>query len=393
MSYDLQVWSVRPLHPDAFRDTVKWQKESSAWIHARKNWQIVVSASDRVEPGDIPEEISKLLPGIEWLTNLNLEGKTTAEALKLAQSSAADIARYSHGAVLDQQDGSIRLPSGVKRLMSPRSKETFDVLSMSWWFLDSPLESREGRERFVELLEHMFPECLPKRYGLYEPPQHVYAQTGREHFLQFLDENLHDFKIWYPHRPVVSVNLGLPSPVGAHQLGFRTNHLGIEIEKSVLLEPGWAINLQQFWRQTSLLIHPFYGDVRALGNYQWMGATVSGGEEHPVNSWWWAGIPEKLGMAVVLGDVYQKLWPTFVAASALVDGLAFASLPDWINHTDLTEKVGRPPEEHTQIPDRFGGVMSGEEFRDYWAEVSQMGAQNVRRAYPQGWPFGEPFAS
>jgi hypothetical protein len=162
MSYDIQVWSVRPLEPEALRKPELWRKESAAWVHARKNWQIVISQADRVQPEDIPEEISKLLPGIEWLTNLNLEGKASGEAFKLAQSAADDIARHSHGAVLDQQDGSIRLPSSVKRFLSPRTKETFDVLSMSWWFLDSPIERRDGRERFVALLERSLPEGLPQ---------------------------------------------------------------------------------------------------------------------------------------------------------------------------------------------------------------------------------------
>ena len=111
MSYDIQVWSVRSFQPEGLRKPEIWQKESAAWVHSRKNWQIVVSASDTVQPEDVPQEISKLLPGIEWLTNLNLEGKASGEAFKLVQSVADDIARYSHGAVLDQQDGSIRLPS------------------------------------------------------------------------------------------------------------------------------------------------------------------------------------------------------------------------------------------------------------------------------------------
>jgi len=105
MSYDLQVWSVKPFQQNAFRQPEMWQKESGAWTHAHKNWQIVVSASDRVVPEDVPDDVSKLLPGIEWLTNLNLEGKATAGAMRLAQSAATEIARFAHGAVLDQQDG------------------------------------------------------------------------------------------------------------------------------------------------------------------------------------------------------------------------------------------------------------------------------------------------
>jgi hypothetical protein len=267
MSYDLQVWSVRPLQSDTFRRPELWERGPSAWTHARKNWQLVVSASDRVEPEDVPEEISKLLPGIEWLTNLNLEGKSTAEAMRLSQATATDIARSSHGVVLDPQEASVHLPSGVKRLLLPRSKDTFEVISMRWWFLDSPLLGREGRESFVNLLERMLPEALPRRYGLYEPPQHVYATTGKTHFLEFLNANLHDMMVLYPQRPVTSVYVSFPNPLGAYKIGFRSNLLQIDVEKDALYQPGWANNLKLFWQQASAQIRPLYGDVRILEGY------------------------------------------------------------------------------------------------------------------------------
>jgi hypothetical protein len=390
MSYDLQIWSVRPLDQDAFRHPEMWQKQTSAWILERKNWQIVVSSSDKVTQHDIPEEIRGLLPGIEWLTNINLEGKATAEAHRLAQSSATDIARWTHGAVLDQQDGSIRLPSGVKRFLSPRSKETFDVLSLSWWFLHGSIESRQGREQFVGLLEQMMPEALPKRYGLYEPPQHRYIETGKDHFLRFLDENLHDQVVWYPHRPVVGVDISLPNPVGPNKLGFRTNHLSIDLEKVALSQPGWATTVQRFWKEVSRLIRPIYGDVRVLGNYGWMGATVSSGQQHPVRSWWWAGIPHQLGRAVVIGETYQNLWPKLVANAEVIDGLAFASVGDWNTDADLADKIGEPPPEQVQLPQRFGSVMTIEEHREFMA-AQKRGESPDRRVYPPGWPFGAPF--
>jgi len=369
-----------------------WLTNPSSWTLARKHWQIVVSSSDKVEAEDVPDEINRLLPGIQWLTNLNLEGKRTKEAFRLTQSSAVDIARFSHGIILDPQDGSIRLPSGIKRLLSSRSKEPFDVIKMSWWLLESPIESRQGRERFVELLQRMMPEVLPKRYGLYEPPQHVYAETGKDHFLQFWDENIHDMIVWYPHRPVVSVYAGFPSPLGAHTLGFRTNHLSIEIEKSALAQPGWAIAAQRLWKETSKFIRPIYGDVRVLSNFEWMGATVSGGQEHPVKSWWWTGIPETLGSAVVIGETYQRLWPDFIAAADVNDKLAFVSIDDWNAHADLIDKIGKPPVEQVQLTQRFGSVMTTQEFQDFLAE-RKAGKMPDRRVYPPGWPFGAPFTT
>lgn len=179
MSIDLQIWGTRPVQTDYFRQQSKWELGHSGWSLIRKNWQIVASQSNRVEKEDVPGEINQLLPGIQWLTDLNLEGKSSAEALRLLHSTASDLARSTRGAVFDPQEDSVRLPSGVKRLMLPRSKEPFDVISMSWWFLESPIESRFGREALIELMERDLPECLPKRYGGFEPPQHVYDQTGK----------------------------------------------------------------------------------------------------------------------------------------------------------------------------------------------------------------------
>lgn len=392
MSYDLQVWSVMPTRKDFLAKSLQWEPATRGWAYGANNWQLVVSASERVEHEDIPEEISAALPGIEWLTDLNLEGKANAKALRLAQSTAAVIAKIGHGVVLDPQDGSVRLPSGVKRFMQPRRKDTFDVLSMSWWFLDSPMEHPEGREQFIAVLERLLPEALPRRYGLYEPPQHRYTETGRAHFLQFLTDNIHDMVVWYPQRPVVSAYLHFPHPLGAHPQGFRTNSLTIEVEKAALAEPGWTTNLKRFWRAASALVNPLYGDVRILRGYKWMGATVSAGQEHPVIGWWWAGIPTKLGNAVVLGNVYQKLWPSFTEAATKFDSLAFASLDDWSTEGDLVESLGPPPHDQVQVPYRFGGVMNQEIYREYQAEVRRVGANNVLREYPQGWPFGSPFS-
>jgi len=215
---------------------------------------------------------------------------------------------------------------------------------------------------------------LPRRYGLYEPPQHVYATTGKTHFLEFLNANLHDMMVLYPQRPVTSVYVSFPNPLGAYKIGFRSNLLQIDVEKDALYQPGWANNLKLFWQQASAQIRPLYGDVRILEGYRWMGATVSGShhDPHPVSSWWWTGIPKVLGAAVVLGDVYQRLWPSFASTASKIDGLAFASIEDWSKNGNLIEKVGPPPDEQVQ---------------------RSTGFESKKQEYPSGWPFGEPFAS
>jgi len=235
--------------------------------------------------------------------------------------------------------------------MAPGKQERFAFISLSWWFMSRVLLERTKRESFFEVLERLLPEAMPKRYGLYEPPSHVYAKTGKEHLHQFMDENEHDSIVWYPHRPVTSVNLQCPKPLGAGPNGFRSNLIEIYVEAAALSQPGWSAHLQQFWRQMSSLLRPIYGDVRTIH-----GVTRHGGVAYfsaedvgrmfreRTRSWFWRGIPKCLGHAVVLGDDYQRLWPDFVAKSEVANGLAFASLPEWSSPEDLASLVGPTPE-------------------------------------------------
>lgn len=383
MSYDLEVWSVRPIENPAFRHAEKWQQEESYWTYSAPDWQIVVGRSNKVLPEDVPDEGMKTLPGIEYLTQLQLEGKSTEQARKLAHSTALDLAKAAHGVVFDPQEETIRTPSGVKRFVKPGKQEKFSVLSLSWWFLDSVLLANAGRESFVNFLERNLPEALPRRYGLYEPPQHVLEQTGKAHFIQFLGENLHQTKVWYPHRPVVYVSLGCPNPLGASKRGFRTNHLRIDFEHAVLEQPGWAKTIYAFWQDVSRLVKPFYGDVRILDGYLWVRGASSTGRDtelHPIPSWWWRGIPKTLGNAVVLGEVYQKLWPRFSSAATSVDGLAFASTRDWSVKRDLAIEMGGVPAQLMQPKARD----TKKWFHALWPV-------SAKQKYPKLWPFDDPF--
>jgi hypothetical protein len=356
MSYDLQIWSVHSLNSPCFAHPEQWQQEAAGWTYSKTNWQIVVGASNKVLPEDVPDEVAKLIPGIRHLIEINLEGRRPHEALRLAQSTANSVARATHGVIVDPQEDTVRMASGVKRFVPPKREENFEVLALSWWFMDGPLLTPAGRKDFFGLLERMLPEALPKRYGLYEPPQHLYAETGKAHLLNFLEENLHELKVFYPRRPVVRLGMSFPAPPGPHKLGFRTNHISIEVEREALNQPGWQDGLQLFWQTASRLVRPFYGDVRALSGRARHGAllfiTPRKGDVttnttptfHPVTSWWWRGIPGTLGLAAVLGSSYRNLWPAFESTAVVVDELAFLSKPDWRSNTECSELLGGVPE-------------------------------------------------
>ena len=269
-------------------------------------------------------------------------------------------------------------PAGVKRFVPAKKGENFSVLNFSWWFLSDALDGDAGREAFLGVLEKLLPEALPKRYGLWEPPQHHYEKTGRAHLLKFMAEHLEESMVWYPHRPVATFTVHHAKPLGASFQGFRSHHVEIEIEKEVLGQPGWPATLQRLWRGMPRLLRPIYGEVRTEGGFSrsggavWLDASMlNEGYPETNRSWFFRGIPRKLGHAVVLGKEYQREWPEFLKQAEMDHGFALASTSDWANDEDLITQLGGVPKRIALLP--------GE----------GMGQQ---QEYPPVWPFGPPFA-
>ena len=383
MSYDVQVWSVLPPSlPASLPDVEKWQHTGTVCIHASQNWQIVVNSSVKVLLEDIPENVAGMLPGICYLTELNLEPISAPKsAHSLLSTVSKHLAKTAHGVVVDPQTDTVIAPAGAKRYRPQPREERFSVLTLSWWFTEGPLLTGSGVQRLIELLERMLPEAMPRRYGLVEPPQHLYTETGREHFMGFLLEHLDDVVVWYPHRPVASVHIRCWPQWGAARLGFRANYVEIGVETKALEQPGWSAALDRFWRAACQRVQPFYGDVRTLNGFVRMGATYGGDietESHPVKGPWWTGIPRLLGHAAVLGEPYLDLWPRFVEAAQVVGGLAFLSTDDWTTQEEVSSLVGGVPE---AIAQRW--IPVGPDKPDRWE-----GYHNTE--YPPKWPFADP---
>lgn len=383
MSYDVQIWSVDPLPlPEALPDVEKWQREGGAWVRASRDWQIVIGSSAEVLLEDVPENVSGLIPGISFLTELNLEPiGAPGSAHKLLSTVSKRLSKAAHGVVFDPQADTVIAPPGVRRYRPQRRDERISILALSWWFGEGPLLTENGLNQFVSLLEKMLPEAMPRRYGLVEPPQHVYSETGREHFLGFLQEHPDDIIVWRPHRPVLGVSVCCSSKWGASRLGFRANYVTVEVEAGTLRQPGWNIALDRFWRAASRVIQPFYGDVRTLKGFPRMGATYGSDMEtdfHPVNGPWWRGIPRVVGHALVLGEPYLTLWPRLAEPASLVDGLAFLSTNDWTTEEEASNLAGGVPDALAQ------------RWTPKWTATSFGGmAVNWNTEYPRVWPFEE----
>lgn len=348
MSFDLSVWTGQcPTLPDTLPESSKWEGEGWGWEYSTPDWHLCLAVEKALKE-DAPEEIANLLPEVNYLIVLNFEGRPSDEAEEFTNKTGYSLARASGGILLNPQTGEMTMSDGKTLPLSEEESERFSILQFSWWFTESPLFTEAGLDRFISALENTLPEALPRRYGNGGLPQHTFAETGRDHFRDFvLHEITADFGwiVWYPSKPVVSVYVGVSAGWGPVPWGFRANHIWISLDAAVLKEPGWQSKLETFWKAASEAIVPFYGDVRTLGKKIRIGRRLfidDKSQNHPVRAFW-KGIPSTLGHAAVIGEPYLSLWRRFARVGERSEKLAFLSTRDWTSRKDATWLIGWVP--------------------------------------------------
>ena len=344
MSYDLEIWSTeRPVFHESLPADKGWTGSDDYRALERPSWQIVCNAPSRVLPEDVPAHVAGCLPGISYLTEMVLEPISGPESAKKELLRAASrIAKSSHGVVLNKQTDELITPRGVKRYKVEPRPERFGVLKLGWWFLDDVLMSREGVAGLLDVFSTYMPEALPRRYGLFEPPEHLLEEEGREHLAKYLAENIDNSPVLYPHRPFVGLSFACTPEREHPNLGFRCNRLSVECEASVVKQPGWQEGLRRFWLATCDYLRPFYSEARTLQGFVRMGATYGSDMQtdvHPIRSWFWRGIPIELGHAVAIGEPYISLWPQAVEAGHRVGEFVILDSGQWTNGNNVVSNA------------------------------------------------------
>lgn len=338
----------------------------------------------RVEEEDIPDAVLGSMPGIQYMVEATLEPMGAPMAgTAMLRKLALSVSGTARGVIFDPRKESVELPRGIKKYSSPKRKnaQRFALLEFSWWFAHARILEESWIDSFLSLLEKYLPDGMPRRYGLREPPRHIYSETGRTHLKEFLAKNLSDSVVWYANKPVAQWSFSVDHGCGWRKLGggmaYRCNRISATLDAAVLGQPGWPLALRRFWRKASDLIQPFFGDIRTLDGYTgrlphvWSDGDT---EFNPVQSWWWNGIPSKLGHAAVVGQPYLDLWPQIATAGESGDSLVFVSTDDWTGQQDLTALTGKVPAAIVMpaIPNR-----------------RETGPGAVGLVYPEIFPFGD----
>jgi hypothetical protein len=384
MSYDLNIWTTKRLMEDV-ELTVKYGLKYSDDVlcYEAKTWQIILTRSLIVEEEDIPEEVQTQLPGIRYEIQLNLEPiSAPRKARELLNRLARDIASKYNGVIEDPQESSYVLPTGVKRQVPPVRDERVSVVELNWYYTNQKLQQKEGFEGVVSVLAAFLPEALPKRYGLYEPPQHKYE--SKEALVEFLYENRNDLVVWYPQRPVLNVSFSLIDEAARwSRLGqFFCNTFTLTIMYDLFESDEWQVQIKRVWRKLTVLLDPFYGEVRRLDGYTYSRGRIyfdMQTQQGPTKSGFWKGIPKRLGTAIVLNDLYFALWKGLSKGNlyGTENGYHFLSLPDWSDKNDLSKVIGKPPKSIRQLKEpKYGKAYGGYTF---------IYNENYPRVFPFKW--------
>ena len=359
MSYDVEVFSISKPTPPAPEEG--------------RGWQIAIDGPLHVEAEDIPPQVRSILPGLRFLTQFHLEGNAPASAEKKLFALARGVARAARGVVVDQQQGTIDTPRGVQRLEIEPDSPGNRLLQLSWFVHDvAPLERALPTE-ILDAFQQAIPECLPRRYGQYEPPQFALETEGLDHLRQFLEKNLRDTVVWYCHKPCQYVFKSIPDRVGPTPQGFRCGRLTLNVDGKAAGDRAWRVELTRLWLTIADLVQPFYAEIR-IG-------------ECPTRSWWWNGIPTASPSALLIGKPYTDLWAEFVWVSR--------SSPTKLHYLerfvetpadDAGNRVLSPPSSIAQPPEPARQTV----FDPSKPEDIAAMLQAHKKLYPQVWPFEGP---
>lgn len=377
MSYDLRIYTIQKQNFNDLIDKFNIEIDNDGFFLPLKNHQVFVSGEMLIEDEDIPQQIGRELPGIKYLIECNLQPitndeKTLKELFKLSKV----IAKNGIGVIENPQTDEIILPSGVKRVLQTEKTERFSLIELSWWFNHEKILSKENISLILKEIEKNIPEALPRRYGLYEPPKEKF--TTIDSLSTFLVENIKDSVVWYPKKPVNYVNFAIPSFIGPMKIGYRFGRFSISIDSAVLNMPGWKTAIVRLFRNLSEIICPFYGDIYILKNHI-RSRNVSYNdhltEEHPITSWWWNGIPRKLGIGIVIGKPLLSYVKIKQNSTTLNNGCQLLSKIESEKINALTDKDIKISRGLYQ-PNRLAYMLN----------------KKHTKLYPKIWPFDGPFS-
>jgi hypothetical protein len=298
LSYDLHIYAARALLADQIRTLVdaagltvdeagSATKSMTVLRGSKLNYCFTLALPVRIEPEDLPAEVTVAALDISQFYELLVEGSSSTEiphAIKFARR----LADSAGGVVLDQQTGQI-WSRGKLRQAPPVEAGVVSTVQVRW-YTHAASDTGKAAEAWVALARRHLPEALPRRYGTSEPLQHRLDDGGDEAFTIFVRDA--DGTVFISaSKPAVSGSLAA-GPAG----GGTVQSYGLTLFVDPLADERWRAPLRRLFIEFSEQVQAILATAEVVRWVRWSGRSLGydGNTERTTylaQRGRWAGLP------------------------------------------------------------------------------------------------------
>jgi len=228
----------------------------------------------RVEIEDLPDPLVEVAVGVRWLVEIHCPSTAPKSARSLAKRLAKAWARAHGGAVFDPQEGAVLWPASRPRPAPARrdAGPTWLVVDLRWYVPMARADARAATA-LLDSMRRSLPECLPRRFGAFEPLQHVLPADGDGDFPEFWQARWQVGPIersfyWKARRPADGGRASFSSPRGPMRgdIGIQCASVKVSFEGRVLeSEPRWALATASLFGAFARTVPALYACASVVG--------------------------------------------------------------------------------------------------------------------------------
>lgn len=333
MSLDFKVYITRKLNHD---DITNFLEERSEQYTLEGDFQedvgnILVSKIIRsssvpiftidgpfiIDTDDVEEPVIPVLLAPRWLVEISIPASTSKIDTKLAISLGKFIAKNNQGALFDPQLDQVLWPKTRPKLFHATNKaEKISIVVLKWYLPYSKRDVATAR-LLIRVFEKNLRECLPRKFGLFEPFQGRSENGDNENFYQLWEEAANtpygDTLFFASTSPCFGGSITFSDPrndIEKNKGSKNMVRISVELDSRAFQQSNWRDASTSLFISLAQLSGAFYAigyverGYEARSNRLW---TSADNETYPLpRTTSWLGIPPVPSWLVWFGKPYAE---------------------------------------------------------------------------------------
>jgi hypothetical protein len=302
VSYDLAVYVPEAVEGADLRELIAAQNalgvdnfdDEGGWVAVSRGPQrrycFTVDGPFRVEPEDVPEDVTAAVLGVTHMYGVTVEGSATAD-IPHAVRFARRLAQSAGGAVVDQQTDAVWARGASRTASRPERDERADVVCLTWYARKSDVDDGFG-EVYPTLCRRLLPEALPRRFGEFEPLQAKLRDVGDDGFAE----------AWRDATSRVLFSATTPCIAGSISARPSTRHplrvwdMTLDLHFEPLADSRWRDAVRQLFVAIADHLRAFYASAEVTRGHIWNGRSMWSDQStewpiSPARRDGWMGLP------------------------------------------------------------------------------------------------------